>query len=197
MFKINNIVSLFLPFVVMLLMAIGTQAFAQTNDDDDDGEPAPSPSSPSNPSEPGEENIARLSTSAINTTVNSMTLGISNCKKLLPTHQFDCYRKVYQLAANRLGGNPDYAKAQTALIAVEKTLENIISQNSDTNPPPVDTRTALYAPIKASAVAAATAEFEKALDLAETALLRSPDHSKLHYTRIAEVVHSNKVLLRS
>ena len=70
-------------------------------------------------------------------------------------------------------------------------------RNADPATPPVRKRFQQFQPIKPAALPKAKAEFTKALDEAETALLRSPDQSGTHFARIAEAVHSNKVLLRT
>lgn len=129
--------------------------------------------------------------------VRVLERGIEQCEPLHSVYRFDCYRKAYRQAANQMRDNPQYADAFTALVSVEKALEQIVEQNKDPSPPTATKRARRLTPIKPAAVRRANADFKKALSLAETALLRSPNRTQTHYARIAQAVHSNKVLLRS
>lgn len=123
--------------------------------------------------------------------------GIRRCLTVAKVYRYDCYRQTYHQAANFLNGRPAYAEAQKALIAVEATLVNITTRYADPTTPAVRKGFQQFAPIKPAAVPKAKVELTKALDKAETKLLRTPERTGTHYARIAEAVHSNKVLLRS
>lgn len=140
---------------------------------------------------------AGLSNATTKSLIKILKRGMADCQALHPVYRFDCYRVTYHLAANHLNGRPAYAGAQAALIEVETTLNTIVARNTDPQTPRKRKGFQTYAPIKPAAVPKATADFEQALDRAETMLLRSPERSQVQYTRIAEVVHSNKVLLRT
>ncbi len=123
-----------------------------------------------------------------------LTSSTRRCRKLAAVESFDCYRRAYQRTVNMLTDRPAYAEARAVLIEVEKTLDRIVTRYHDPRAKPSRKG---YRPIKPAAVPRATAEFNKALDQAETKLLRSSGRGNIHYARIAEAVHSNKVLLRS
>lgn len=140
---------------------------------------------------------AGLSTGTTKKVVKIINSGVGRCQTIAQVYRFDCYRQTYRLAANFLNGRPAYAGAQEALIAVEKSLEKIMAQNADPQTPAIRKGFQTYKPIKPAAVPQAKAELSRALDQAETVLLRAPERTGTHYARIAEAVHSNKVLLRS
>lgn len=136
-----------------------------------------------------------------NTTTKKITRiidgGIRRCLRVAKIYRYDCYRQTYKQAVSYLNGRPAYADAQKALIAVEQSLDKITTQYADPQAPAIRKGVQKFQPIKASAVPKAKVELTTALDLAETVLLRAPERTGAHYTRIAEAVHSNKVLLRS
>jgi len=138
-----------------------------------------------------------LSTATTRQVVRTLKRGIKDCRKLSSVYRYDCYRQTYRLAANHLNGRPAYRDALAALVAVEGSLEQIVRRNADPAAPPARKRFQQFQPIKPAALPKAKAEFTAALDQAETALLRSPDQGGVHFARIAEAVHSNKILLRS
>lgn len=138
-----------------------------------------------------------LSTRTTNKVIRHLDRGIRNCRKFEKVYRYDCYRMVYHLAASQMNGLADYAQAQAALISVERTLEQIVASNIDPNPPKPSSRTRKFTPIKPTAVRKSAVTFNRALDKAETALLRSSDQTQVHFARIAAAVQSNKVLLRS
>lgn len=145
-------------------------------------------------SEGGGAGLSNATTKAV---INSLKRGMKECQILREIYRFDCYRKAYHRTANLLNGRPAYTGALAALVAVEDTLNQIVKRNKDPKAKKKRVAFAVYTPVKPAAVPKATADFEKALNKAETTLLRSPENTQVHYARIAEVVHSNKVLLRS
>ncbi len=140
---------------------------------------------------------AGLSSATTKKVVKTITSGVGRCQTLEKIYRFDCYRQTYRQAAKLLNGRPAYAGAQEALIAVENELDRIMAQNVDPQTRSVRKGFQTYKPIKPAAIPKATAQLDKALAEAETVLLRAPERTGTHYARIAEAVHSNKVLLRS
>lgn len=140
---------------------------------------------------------AGLSSATTKKIVKIIKNGVGRCQTVAEVYRYDCYRQTYHQAANFLNGRPAYAGAQDALVAVEKALERIMAQNADSQTPPIRKGFQQFRPIKPAAVPKAKAELGRALDQAETVLLRAPERTGVHYARIAEAVHSNKVLLRS
>ena len=181
-----SLLSFCLQAVLTLSLALSFPTFASSQDHDG-----------GSGGEEGDGGGSGLSNATTLALIRTLKRGMGKCGTLDRVYLFDCYRKVYQRAANQLNGRPAYAGALAALIEVEETLDQIVKSNAD--PLAAKERKAfeVFTPLKASAIPKATADFERALAKAETTLLRSPQHSQLHYARIAEVVHSNKVLLRS
>lgn len=129
--------------------------------------------------------------------VKTLTRGGNRCARLPKTYQFDCYRWVYKRAADQLRGNNAYSEALRAMEQVEETLDQAVKRNRDPEQPVRRRALETYKPIKPAAVPQVTRQAEQAMTKAETILLRSPENKQEHYSRIAEAVNSNKVLLRS
>lgn len=129
--------------------------------------------------------------------VKKLTRGASRCGTVKRVYRFDCYRQFYRLANQEMNGIPAYADAQRALRLVEQALDRVVTQNADPATPPLRKGLQVLQPIKPEAVPRATQQVERAMQEAETILLRSPERGGVHYARIAEAVNSNKVLLRS
>jgi hypothetical protein len=145
----------------------------------------------------GEGAGAGLSRAVTDELIKILNRGMGECQILREYYRYDCYRLAYRRAAKHLNGRPAYAEALAALEQVEDSLSRVVAQNADPTIKKKRKGFDVYTPIKPAAIPKATAEFEQALDKAETILLRSPENTQVHYARIAEVVHSNKVLLRS
>jgi hypothetical protein len=129
--------------------------------------------------------------------VRTITRGVARCQRVDRVYRFDCYRQTYHLAASLLNGRPAYRDARKALESVEVALDKVMKRHVDPNVPRQRQGLQTYRAIKPAAIPRATAEMERALDKAETVLLRAPERTGNHYARIAEAVHSNKLLLRS
>ena len=138
-----------------------------------------------------------LSSKATKAVVTTLTRGFDRCGTLPRVYKFDCYRHTYKLAAQQVNGNQAYAEAYKALVLVEETLTQAVKQNLDPAQKPKRKGLNLYRAVKPAAVPQIKRQAESAMKQAETILLRSPASKKEHYTRIAEAVNSNKVLLRS
>ena len=140
---------------------------------------------------------AGLSNATTKKVGRTLTSGVARCLRVERIYRFDCYRQTYRLAASILNGRPAYTGARKALESVEAALEKIMQRHVDPAVPPKRKGFQTFRAIKPAAVPRATADLSRALDRAETMLLRSPDRTGTHYARIAEAVNSNKVLLRS
>ncbi|OUS33195.1 hypothetical protein A9Q94_20025 [Rhodobacterales bacterium 56_14_T64] len=129
--------------------------------------------------------------------VKILTRDFARCRKEKKIYRWDCYRKTYRFAANQLNGKISYSHAQDALEHVEEELDRIMAEYRDPTKPNRRRLTQTYAAIKPEAIPAARARTERAMDQAQTMLLRAPSHTQSHYVRIADAINSNKVLLRS
>lgn len=118
------------------------------------------------------------------------------CLTLDKVYRYDCYRQTYRLAINQMAGNPAYRPALKALEGVEDRLHRIVVENADPAQPPVRKLFRQYSAIKPAAVPQSKRQLTRALEEAETVLLRSAEENK-HLLAIAEAVNSNKLLLRS
>ncbi len=140
---------------------------------------------------------AGLSNSVTNRVVRLLKSKFEGCRKFETVYRYDCYRQTYRSAAASLEGKKAYADAYEALRDVEKSLDQIMARSADPQKPKIRKGLQTYQPIKPAAAPKAKADLNRALDQAETKLLRAPDSARTHYARIAEAVNSNKVLLRS
>lgn len=140
---------------------------------------------------------AGLSFGVTKTVAKTLSRGFSRCSRLDWSYRYDCYRLVYKRSADLLRGNPAYSEALKALVLVEDTLDTAVKKNRDPAQKPKRRGFEVYQPIKPEAVPKVTRQTEQAIEKAETILLRSPANKQEHYTRIAEALNSNKVLLRS
>ncbi|WP_435660603.1 hypothetical protein [Leisingera caerulea] len=138
-----------------------------------------------------------LSSRTTRAVATTLTRGFDRCGELPQVYKFDCYRHTYKLAAQKLDSNQSYAEAARALVLVEDTLTRAVKQNLDPAQNPVRKGLNYYRAVKPAAVPQVKRQAERAMQQAETILLRSPADKKVHFARIAEAVNSNKVLLRS
>lgn len=138
-----------------------------------------------------------FSESATGRVVNVLEDGISLCQSIATVYQFDCYRQNFRKAGSKMRGKPDYSDAQNALGHVESVLKSIVKKNLDKTAPPLRINGKTYKPVKPAAVKSASASFKRARSEAVTILLRADGHSKVHYQRIANIVGSDKLIIRS
>ncbi len=178
--------SLMTPLLMILLLAWPVAALARGGDGPNGGGGMR-----------GDGGGVGLSSRTTKKLVKTLTQGFEGCQRIRDVYRYDCYRQTYKRAANQIVGNPSYGDAFKALVAVEATLDRILAEESDPATPPVRKGFQVYRPIKASALPTAKADLTRALNEAETVLLRSDDRAGFHYARIAEAINSNKVLLRS
>lgn len=140
---------------------------------------------------------AGLSSTTTRAVTRTIKREINYCRRLDTVYRYDCYRQAYIVASRHMNGNPAYAEAQKALDGVVASLDGIVKRNADPAAPRAQRNLQTFTPIKPAAAPQAKKEFVKALDEAETILLRSADKGNVHFARIAEAVNSNKVLMRS
>ncbi|MCA0871941.1 hypothetical protein LCL97_13965 [Seohaeicola saemankumensis] len=146
----------------------------------------------------GEGASAGLSNATTRKVVRILKREFDRCQSVESIYRYDCYRQTYKLAGDQIAGNPAYAPALRALDGVETRLQTITRTNRDPAAPLKRKGFQTFTPIKPAAVPKSKVELRRALDEAETILLRSAaDTGQVHFTKIAEAVNSNKVLLRS
>lgn len=127
----------------------------------------------------------------------TLTGGARACTRLPKVYRYDCYRQTYARAVRQLEGARAYAPARKVLSDVEKSLARTIARNADPAARPLRRLSGTFRPIKPAALPRAKQDFIRALDQAETRLLRSAGRGNTHFIRIAEALNTNKVLLRS
>lgn len=146
----------------------------------------------------GEGAVAGLSNATTRKVVRILKREFNRCQTVKSVYRYDCYRQTYKLAGDQISGNPAYRPALQAIEVVEKELQTITRNNRDPSAPVKRKGVQTFTAIKPAAVPASKVQLNKALDEAETILLRSAaDSGQVHFTKIAEAVNSNKVLLRS
>ena len=138
-----------------------------------------------------------LNNAATNRLVRFLERGIRLCQSIDGVYRYDCYRQNYKTAADRLAGNGAYAIPLAALRDVEQALENVVARNADPSTKVKRKGRATFRAVKPDSTAKAKEIFRRALDEAATTLLRSSEGAGTHYTRIAQALDSNKVLLRA
>lgn len=138
-----------------------------------------------------------LSNATTNSVVLILTRDGERCNDLPRVYKFDCVSQTYRRAARKLQSNRNYTEAYQALEQVASTLSSAVAANRDTSQKKLRKGLNFYTPVKPAAVPQIKQQGQRAMQKAETILLRSPGEKKVHYARIAEAVNSNKVLLRS
>ncbi|PCJ04468.1 MAG: hypothetical protein COB16_18675 [Rhodobacteraceae bacterium] len=138
-----------------------------------------------------------LSARTTNRVIYILGRGFEKCTRLPPVYRYDCYRQTYRKASDILRGSLVYSEAYKALTGVEEALRLVVRNNVDPSKKPIRRGLKTYKPIQESAIPEAKARTERAMQQAETILLRAPDNKQMQYSRIADAVNSNKVLLRS
>jgi uncharacterized protein YecT (DUF1311 family) len=145
----------------------------------------------------GDGDYSGLNDRTTNRVVQLLRQGLRQCQALDSVYRYDCYRQNYRDAGRRLEGNAAYAPARKALKDVETTLAGVLNASADPAASPVRRRGRTFSAISESAVPRSKSAFIAALDEARTELLRSPSSSGDHFARIASVLDSEKVFLRS
>lgn len=138
-----------------------------------------------------------MSNSFTGQVVSKLEGGISECQAIAAVYRFDCYRQNYRAVGRSLNGKPDYRDAQKALKQVENTLKAVVKQNGDKAAPPLKQNGRTYKAVRPQTVPASATAFKQARQEAVTILLRADGKAQVHYQRIASVVGSNKVIIRT
>lgn len=119
------------------------------------------------------------------------------CTGIDRNFRFDCYKYVFRLAADALDGNRAYRTAHEVFDTLDRQIDALVDDAIDSSRLPKLRGLQIYRPVLAEEEPRLRAETARLLEEAETTLLRAPEQSGDHYTRIAAAVNSNKVLLRS
>lgn len=123
--------------------------------------------------------------------------GHDRCEQEKKIYKWDCYRLVYREAKRKIRNNSAYDEAEQALELIEDAIDAAVSQNLDPAQPNRRRLVQSYRPVKPEAIPQIKRDTIRAIEKAETILLRSPEYKTRHMTQIAEAINSNKVLMRS
>lgn len=123
--------------------------------------------------------------------------GFESCSAVDAAYQIDCYRRVYERASQDLKGQRLQADAQKAMRRTAVELKRLARAYADPTAPKIQVGGKTVTAIRPDALPQATAQARRILQETETYLLRGNRQAALHYQRIASVVNSSKVLLRS
>ena len=139
----------------------------------------------------------KLKDSTTNRLVRFLERNIELCRSLDTVYRYDCYRQKYSAAAGKLAGKPAYAVPLGALLDVHRSLDRIVAINTDPTVKRLRVKRDSFRAITPDSTAEANESFRSALDEAATELLRSYEGVGDHFARIAQVLNSNKALLRA
>ena len=130
--------------------------------------------------------------------IRNLQNDFKECFQLFPAYRYDCYSRSYSSAANRLKGSIDYEPAYKALRLVEERISAQVAANLDPSQKKIRKGFQRFSAVNPDTLPTIKRETIKAMEEAQTLLLRSPAaHQKPHFQKIAAVIDSNKVLLRS
>lgn len=141
--------------------------------------------------------------------VNSLGAAKGFCGALDDSYQVDCLAERLNRLAGSIPEDSDYAEVRDLLEQSSKEMAALARSNRDTGKPRqsastgganAQATTRPLTPVRDSSLAEVNQQAAAILERTETLLLRTPDDDtgkKLHYTRIAEAIGSNKTLLRS
>lgn len=139
-----------------------------------------------------------VNTRTTDAVVRNLKNDFRECLQLFPAYRYDCYRKAYRSGAKRLKGSIDYEPAYEALRLVETRIAAVVDANIDPTQKKIRKGFQRFTPVNEAALPQLKRETIRAMEEAQTLLLRSPAaHQKPHFQKIAAVIDSNKVLLRS
>ena len=138
-----------------------------------------------------------LSNATTNRLVRTLERGIRLCRSLDSVYRYDCYRQNYKTAADRLEGNVAYSVPLEALRDIERSLQTVVTLNADPTAAVVRKGGGTFRAVTPTSTARAKETFRRSLDDAATMLLRSAEANGDHFARIAQVLDSDKVLLRA
>ncbi|NIZ15578.1 hypothetical protein [Phaeobacter sp. HF9A] len=121
------------------------------------------------------------------------------CQANPKIYRYDCYRRSYRTGAQSLRGSSEYAPIAKALALVERRIGAVVEANLDPSQPKLNEALFVnHRAVKPEALPQIKQATIAAMEEATTLLLRTPDNTQQkHFQRIAAVIQSNKVLLRS
>jgi len=138
-----------------------------------------------------------LNRQTTNRVISILGRGFEKCARLPPIYRYDCYGETYHKATEILRGRPVYSEAYTALNGVEDTLHLVVDNNIDPSKKLILRGLKTYKAIREAAIPDTKSRTLRAMQQAQTLLLRAPESKQAHFSRIADAVNSNKVLLRA
>lgn len=141
--------------------------------------------------------------------VGSLSAASKFCGALDSAYRVDCLAERIGKMAADIPEDTDYEEIKDVLNQTSQDMANLARRNRDSSKPRQNVSTGGSSPqattrpltaVRADSQASVNQQAEAILQNTETLLLRTPDDDtgkKLHYTRIAEAIGSNKTLLRS
>lgn len=138
--------------------------------------------------------------------VNSLGAAKGFCGALDQAYQADCLAERLGALADDIPADSDYAEVRDLLEQTSRDISSLTRSNRDAAKPRQraaagsQSSTRPLTPVREASLATVNQQAIAILERTETLLLRTPDDDsgkKLHYTRIAEAIGSNKTLLRS
>ncbi len=142
-------------------------------------------------------NDTNLNRSTTREVVRILRGGHDRCEREKKIYKWDCYRLVYREAKRKIRDNTAYDEVEEAMELIEDAIDAAVTKNIDPAQPNRRRLVQTYRPVKPEAIPEIKRETIRAMEQAETILLRAPEHKVRHMGQIAEAVNSNKVLLRS
>lgn len=141
--------------------------------------------------------LAGFSDAEIAEITQRMEGGFDQCANVDATYQIDCFRRVYERAAQDLKGQRLQADAQKSMRRTAVELKRLARAYVDPSAAKIQVAGKTVIAIRREALPQAAAQARRILQETETYLLRGNRQAALHYQRIASVVNSSKVLIRS
>jgi hypothetical protein len=138
--------------------------------------------------------------------VNSLGAAKGFCGALDQAYRVDCLADQIDQLAKDIPADSDYAEMRGILEQTSKDMQSLARANRDAAKPRQRASAGgsgtsrPLTPVRDASLASINQQATAILERTETLLLRTPDDDtgkKLHYTRIAEAIGSNKTLLRS
>lgn len=138
--------------------------------------------------------------------VNSLAGARGFCGALGKAYQVDCLAERISNLSNQIPSDTDYGEVKQILNQTAQDMNRLARANRDVTLPRQNASTSGQSttrpltPVSEDRLAEISQQAAAILERTETLLLRTPDEDsgkKLHYTRIAQAIGSNKTLLRS
>ena len=141
--------------------------------------------------------------------VNSLGAAKGFCGALDESYRADCLAERIGSLASDIPEGSDYDEVRQLLQQTSRDIASVARSNRDASKPrqrastggsAPQTSSRPLTPVTQASLASVNQQATAILERSETILLRTPDDDsgkRLHYTRIAEAIGSNKTLLRS